>query len=330
MVSDASVEEEALLETWLKKVSRALAEAKVAKFDGQSWQSWERIVVSDLTPIRLFKHLTMSQTQADLDLLSQLEKEKHVLADLKLTNYLLVRLTPIPQRAVTSCKSAFHIWQKLKSLYASTSKVAQATLKDKWESFCQLPGQRVVEYIQALEYLADSMELALIPQDDEAKLHRLLKGISSDWAADKRYFQLSKSTYSEVCTMLQELGEQIIEETNHRQIIPAFNASTDRKNPRLPKFPVSVQQTRKPTCYTCGGSDHIQEHCPTGLRPSKTEDGRFIPRCFTCLQEGHRSRDCPKRNRKERAATWGTALHTQVEAFTGNEPAQEASQDHNT
>jgi hypothetical protein len=170
------------------------------------------------------------------------------------------------------------------------------------------------------------MELALIPQDDEAKLHRLLKGLSSDWATDKRYFQLSRSTYSEVCTMLHELGEQMIEETNHRQIIPAFAASTDRNTYKTPR---SVQQTKKPTCYTCGSSEHVQEKCPTGLKPSKTEDGRFIPRCFTCLQEGHRSRDCPKRNRRERAATWGTALHSQVEDNTRADSAQEAGQDLN-
>jgi hypothetical protein len=322
MVSDEFTDlEEIALEKWLKKTSRALSEAKVAKFEGTGWQSWERIIISDLTPIRMFSHLTVFQAPADIQALSQLEREKYVLTDLKLTNYLLVRLSVLPQRAVTSCKSAYLIWQKLKSLYASTSKVAQNKLKDEWERFVQLPGQTVLEFIQALEYLADSMESALVPRTDEDKLHRLLRGLSADWAGEKRYFELSSTSYLDACTMLQQLGEQQIEETNHRQIIPAFTVSTPRNQPR----PNRSGSSRKPLCYTCGSADHHQDQCPTGLKPSKTEDGKFIPRCFSCLKEGHRSRECPTKNRQERSADWGkTAFHAQVEDRPGAKTAQEA------
>jgi hypothetical protein len=298
MVSDPELteEDEILLDAWLRRVSRALSEHKVSKFTGKGWQTWEKIIINDLTPLRLMKALETEQTVSSLALLSPLNREKHTIIDMKLTTYLMVRLDASPQRAVTSCKSAFLMWQKLKKLYASTSVVTQHRLKDQWEQIAQLPGQSVTEYLADLEYLADSLEVALVPQRDSDKLHRLLKGLASDWDAEKKYFQLQKTPYKDVCIMLQEIGEQRSEELIQRQIVPAYTARDDRgrqgQRGRPDGQPPARQEDKR--CYTCGSHKHLRDVCPTGLKPSKGPDGLWITRCFNCLQEGHVSNKCPQ------------------------------------
>jgi hypothetical protein len=137
------------------------------------------------------------------------------------------------------------------------------------------------------------MASANLPVDDASKLHRLLRGLSNDWAHEKKHFELTKSSYETVCSALYELGEQ---QEHEKQLTLAFQTQTKPSHGR-PEPSRGQYRGLRPliTCYTCGGSDHFYAKCPTGLQPTRGEDGRRRSRCFTCLKEGHISKDCPKK-----------------------------------
>jgi hypothetical protein len=232
--------------------------------------------------------LTDLKTPSMLSALTPYEREKHVLADMKLANYLRVRLDSIPTNAITTCKTSFQIWTKLSKQYASSNLVTQNRLRDQWAITVQKPAQPVCEWIQEVDNLSESMTTALIPVDEPTKLHRLLRGLSADYAHEKKFFELSRFTYDQACSTLIQIGEQQEFTSSNRQLVPAFSAQTQKK-----KWSKSSKQPY--SCFTCGASDHTTLVCPTGLQPTIWPDGRKAPRCFTCLIEGHTSRYCKKK-----------------------------------
>ena len=201
-----------------------------------------------------------------------------------------------PRRAVTACSTVDQVWTKLKELYASSTVTMQNTLKDEWESLVQGPSQIVQEFIQAIDYLAMSLEASTIPQDDQSKYHRLMKGLGAQWSAQKEILDTTRSNYQDACLILIELGEKRGERPDG-QLVPAYAVTSlpirqHHQHGHERKFARNGATTM---CFTCGAKDHTQDSCPTGLLPSYDTFGNQIDRCFHCLEEGHRSRQCPNR-----------------------------------
>jgi hypothetical protein len=296
MVSELSKEEDVILDTYIRRLSKDLASAKVVLFDGGNWLIWERIVKQDLIPLRVMSYLTHQTTPTTLNSLTPFDRQKFTLCDMKICNYLQARLGPVAAKAVYHDTSAYLIWSKLLKLHSSSSVITQNRLRDSWALTTQQPAQSVTEWIQHVDYLAASMSAAHLPIDDASKLHRLLRGLSNEWAHEKRHFELTRSSYEEVCSALYELGEQ---QDHDRQLTLAFQAKTQPGPSRPGLGRGSFRGARKPiTCYTCGSSDHSQERCPTGLKPTVGENGRRLSRCFTCLKEGHVAKECKMVKRK--------------------------------
>jgi hypothetical protein len=295
MVSDHILtrEEGVELDSYIFKMSKLLTDTKSVMFDGSDWLSWERIVCQDLIPLRLMTILTNPKPEMS----TNYEKQKYEMMNMKLCNYLMVRLSPIPKRSITSCKSAYLIWQKLGKLYASTTTVNQNKLRDSWAALVMTADQTLAEWVQSVDYMAETLEAADIPVDDKTKLHRLLRGLSSDWHQEKRYFELSRASYEDVCLNLYEISEQKEEVNSHRQLVPAFQTNLrQNRQPYRPPFKKTANYSNI-TCFTCGGSDHDISRCPTGLKPSLDENGRNVTRCFNCLKEGHIQTTCKEKKR---------------------------------
>jgi hypothetical protein len=321
MVSDDLPDEEGLkLDTYLRRLSKDLSDTKVAMFDGTGWLTWEKIVRQDLTPLRVMKILTELKTPSFIKQMTPYEKQKHILTDMKLSNYLLVRLSAVPKRAVGRPKTAYLVWQKLTKLYASTSKMTQMRMRDEWALLAQKPDQSLGEWVQTVDYLAEEMESALISMDDDVKLHRLLRGLNADWDHERKHFELTKTTYEELCLTLYEIGDRKEQANTNRQLVPAFQARPDLGGSnRQPYRPLSIKgkipRVGGLRCYTCGKTGHVQDSCPTGLKPTRGEDGRTIPRCFGCLKEGHVSNECPQKSARKKSLGWESrALVTLAES----------------
>jgi hypothetical protein len=156
-------------------------------------------------------------------------------------------------------------------MYASSSVVSQNKLKDQWDALQQKPGQALSHFMQDLEYLASSLEAAGVPKDDKDKLHRLLKGMSSDWGQEKRFFELSGSGYDAVCLKLNELSIAQDEAAEQRKIVPAYSTrhapgygQNQRGGGNLSPTKRGSYPTRGPiTCFVCGSDRHFSNVCPT-------------------------------------------------------------------
>jgi hypothetical protein len=286
MVSEFELtnEEGDKLDSYIFKISKQLSDSKTVVFDGTDWLLWERMIYEDLIPLRLMKFLL----QENHNLITDYDRQKFEMINMKLCHYLMVRLAPIPKRSINQCTSAFLIWQKLKKLYASTTNVMQNKLRDSWSNLTMSADQTLAEWVQSVDYMAQKLGAAEIPLDDKAKLHRLLRGLSSDWSQEKRYFELGSASYEEVCLKMYEIGEQR-EEPLARKPVPAFQ--TNPRQHRQPYRPAFQKGANGVTCFTCGKSNHSYTACPTGLKPT-FNGGYMATRCFNCLKEGHVARHC--------------------------------------
>jgi hypothetical protein len=268
---------------WKRTVDKSIANCKVIMFSGKAWLTWKKVIMIDVSMCALYNILTVAVTPSMFTSYSALEKEKWKYADMLLQNYLAARLSEIVRMSVTDATTSNETWQMLEEIYANSSLNSQNQLTDEWHELRQKAGQSIHQFIQAVDYMAMTMKSAGVPRTEQEKLHRLLRGASTEWNEYLKMCTVSRYNYKETCSLLIEIGRTNQVRSMDHPEVKAFSVIA----PRRPF-------TRVATCMTCGAESHASEECPSGLKRGVDAQGRFVVRCFNCMVEGHVRKDCPK------------------------------------
>jgi hypothetical protein len=131
-------------------------------------------------------------------------------------------------------------------------------------------------------------------KDDVDKLHKLLGGLSDNWAGERTSLEVCANftPYSEMCAILQGIAVKRGELTG--EVIIGGEAHVTGQERR--KFPATKQ------CFGCGKFNaHDTSQCDK-VKMVRNANGRYNNVCWKCYKTGHISRTCPLKSGKQERA----------------------------
>jgi hypothetical protein len=147
-------------------------------------------------------------------------------------------------------------------------------------------------YIRRLDLLAAQLNEKGRHKDDVDKLHKLLAGLSDNWAGERTSLEVCANftPYTEMCAILQGIAVRRGELTG--EILLGGEAHVTGQERR------SKPQERQ--CFGCGKFTHDTAQCDK-VKMTKNSYGRYNRVCWKCFKPDHISRNC--RSKREEDTT---------------------------